>query len=220
MSDQLPLALTSTTPLKRAPFVVHAGVAGAAALLDAWPNWPGRVLALVGPEGAGKSHLAALWAERVGAQPWSSAGSASLQIRPVVCEDADREPAGEGLFHLINRAGQPGGGLLLTARTSPSTWPTEVPDLRSRLNAIHVVEVAPPDEAGFGQLLREAFRRRGILPSDDLITFLSRRVERSALGARQVAERLDQHALTTGRPVSRAVARELLGTQSDLFDEP
>lgn len=219
MSDQLPLALMSTTPLERASFVVHAGVAGAAALLDAWPNWPGRVLALVGPEGAGKSHLAALWADRVGAQPWSLAGSASLEIRPVVCEDADREPAGEGLFHLINRAGQPGGGLLLTARTPPSSWPTEVPDLRSRLNAILVVEVASPDEAGFGHLLREAFRRRGVLPSDELITFLARRIERSALSARQVAERLDLYALSTGRPVSRTVARELLESQSDLFEE-
>lgn len=219
MGDQLALALTSTTPLEREPFVVHAGVSEAAALLDAWPNWAGRVLAVIGPEGAGKSHLAALWAERVGARPWNLSGPASTEVHPVVCEDSDREPAGEGLFHLINRAGLPGGGLLLTGRTPPSNWPTDVPDLRSRLNAIVVVEVAAPDEAGFGQLLREAFRRRGILPSDDLITFLARRVERSASGAREVAERLDQHALATGRPVSRAVAREFLGQQSDLSNE-
>ena len=28
-----------------------------------WPDWPARVVALVGPEGSGKSHLAAIWAD-------------------------------------------------------------------------------------------------------------------------------------------------------------
>lgn len=220
MSDQLTLGLTRGVPLEREPFVVHAGVAEAAALVEAWPDWGGSVLALVGPEGAGKSHLAALWATRARAEAWRLRDHGSSPTQTIVFEDADREPAGEELFHLLNRAGLPRGGLLLTGRTPPSAWATDVPDLRSRLNAIRVVEVAPPDEAGFVQLLREAFRRRGILPSDELITFLSRRVERSAPSARDVAERLDHHALQSGRPVSRAVARELFERRPDLFEEP
>lgn len=219
MTEQLPLDLRRELPLTQEPFIAHLGVADAAALIASWPNWPARVVALVGPEGSGKSHLAAIWAERAGAESAHSAEPLPPDIGPVLFEDADRTPADERLFHLINRAGQPGGALLLTARTPPSTWPTEVPDLRSRLNAIHVLDIAPPDEAGLLGLLRDAFRRRGVLPSEELLTFLSRRVERSALGARSIAERLDELALATGRPVSRTVARELLGRHPDMSED-
>ena len=35
--------------------------------IELWPNWAGRMLMLVGPEGAGKSHLGAIWARAAGA---------------------------------------------------------------------------------------------------------------------------------------------------------
>ena len=40
----------------------------ALAMVERWPDWPDRALALIGPEGAGKSHLAAIWAEIAGAR--------------------------------------------------------------------------------------------------------------------------------------------------------
>ena len=40
----------------------------ALALVDSWPDWPNRIMLLVGPEGSGKSHLAAIWAEQAGAR--------------------------------------------------------------------------------------------------------------------------------------------------------
>lgn len=220
MTEQLPLDLGRELPLEQTPFIAHAGAAEAQALVDRWPQWPDRVVALVGPEGSGKSHLAALWARRADATRPAASSVLTIQAGPVLLEDADRAPADEHLFHLINRAHQPGGALLMTAREPPSAWPTTVPDLRSRLNAVRVVELAPPDETGFEGLLCEAFRRRGVAANDELITWLARRTERSALAARRVAERLDAYALATGRPVTRAAARELLDRQPGLFEEP
>ena len=40
----------------------------ALALIESWPDWPNRIMLLVGPEGSGKSHLAAIWAEQAGAR--------------------------------------------------------------------------------------------------------------------------------------------------------
>ena len=53
--------------------------AAALALVERWPDWPARIVVLVGPEGSGKSHLAAIWAERPA--PASSAARA-LDQRP------------------------------------------------------------------------------------------------------------------------------------------
>ncbi|MBV9511355.1 MAG: chromosomal replication initiator DnaA, partial [Caulobacteraceae bacterium] len=133
-----------------------------------------------------------------------------LSGRPVLLEDADRRKSDELLFHLINMAGAPGGGLLLTARAAPSGWETALPDLRSRLNALAVAELPPPDDVVLEGLLRKFFREHHILPSDDLVAYLLRRIERSAPRAREVVQKLDEAADAEQRPVTRALARQIL----------
>ena len=42
--------------------------ADAATLLTGWRNWPGGALALAGPPGSGKTHIALTWALEAGAR--------------------------------------------------------------------------------------------------------------------------------------------------------
>ena len=194
--------------------------------LDAWPNWHAGCLALVGPEGAGKTHLARAWARQSGATVVKAdqsgvADLAALLGKPVLVEDADAGASDDMLFHLINMAGEPGGGLLLTARTPPSAWAAALPDLRSRLNAMAVAELPPPDDLILEGVLRKFFREHHILPGDDLIAYLVRRIERSVPVARDVVQRLDEAADIDQRPVTRALARQILeidGETPDLFE--
>lgn len=186
----------------------------ALAAVEAWPAWPGGALALVGPEGAGKTHLATIWAERAGAVRY--AAGATPEGRPVLVEDAD-QIGDEALFHLINRA--PGdGGLLLTARTRPASWRAALPDLRSRLNALTVAEIGAPDDALLIAVLEALFREQHIRAAPDLYEFLLRRMERSVTAARRLVGQLDAAAAEQGRPVNRALAREVLDATADLFE--
>ena len=220
MSTQYPLIFGSRQPLRAEDWVAHVGVADAMAAVQAWPAWPGGALCLVGPAGSGKSHLARLWAQRVGAVSPHLEGACLPESRvPLLLEDADQRRGDETLFHLVDQAAKPGAGLLLTARTPPRLWPVEVPDLRSRLNALAVAELAEPDDEGLSRLLERGFRARHVRPAPGLLTYLLRRVERSAAAAMEIAERLDQAALAAGKPVSRSFARELLGDQADLFED-
>jgi chromosomal replication initiation ATPase DnaA len=125
----------------------------------------------------------------------------------------------EALFHLINMAGA-GGGLLLTARTPPSGWPARLPDLRSRLNALPVALLGEPDDELLLGVMAKLFRERHIRPPEDLLVYLLRRIQRSVPAARAVVARLDEAALAADRPVSRALAREILeeDEQDDLFE--
>ena len=133
--------------LTRETYVSGGCNAQARAAVDAWPAWPGGCLVLAGPEGVGKTHLARAWATSVNAVVMNAADRhVGGETRPTLIEDVDRAFDDEALFHLINVADRGGQGLLLTARTLPSTWPTGLPDLRSRLNALHVAEIAEPDD--------------------------------------------------------------------------
>jgi len=212
---QLSLRLASPPVFTRAAFVTSRANEQALALIEAWPAWPGGALALVGPEGAGKTHLATLWAGKAGAAHFEA--GVSTDGRPLLVEHAD-EIGDEALFHLINRA-PTDGGLLLTARTRPSSWPAALPDLRSRLNALTVAEIGEPDDALMIAVLEALFREKHIRAAPDLYEFLLRRMERSVTAARTLVARLDEAAAEQGRPVNRLLAREVLEETADLFED-
>jgi chromosomal replication initiation ATPase DnaA len=207
----------------------------ALAALDAWPAWPEGRLALVGPAGTGKSHLARDWAARAGAVVIKAAATgqapldlAALRGRPLLVEDADRRasPSQEGgdvvddetLFHLINMAGVDGGCLLLTGRLAPVAWEAAVPDLRSRLNALTVARIEEPDDVVLEAVLRRGFEAAGIRPSADLYPYLMARLPRSAPAALAAVAALDEASAAQGREVNRALALAVLDFGEDEED--
>ena len=220
-SNQLRLPLQRAVPAGAGDFVRSQCNEDAVRALERWPDAAGRVMAICGPEGCGKSHLAAIWAERVGAVPLNGAEAAmadplELEGRPVlldIAQDADDET----LFHLINLAQADGGALLMAGRSSPRLWKVAVPDLRSRLDAVRVVVMHEPDDAVLAAILRARFSERSMTPGDEVIDYLVRRIARSAAAATEVVARLDAEH----RPVTRALARQVLGAvddSGDLFD--
>ena len=118
---QLALALDHAESYARDDFLSGAGNAAALELIDSWPDWPGNAVALIGPEGSGKSHLASIWAAASGARTMSgrvlgeSDLLASLATGALVVEDAAAADE-RALFHLINLAREEESFLLFTAR--------------------------------------------------------------------------------------------------------
>jgi chromosomal replication initiation ATPase DnaA len=212
-NTQQRLALDQPWPRDRANFIVSACNAQALAVIDAWPAWPDGRLALIGPEGAGKTHLATLWATRVGAVVAHGRTLTEAAIppgRPILLEDVDAEAADETLFHVISRT-DPAASLLLTARTPPRAWRTDLPDLRSRLNALMVVDLQSPDDVVLGGMLDKFFRERNIVPPRSVVDYLLRRIERSAPAALAVVGRIDAAAAAEKRNITRDLVREVLG---------
>ena len=215
-TDQLRLPLER--PVAGEAFVTSDSNAEAVRVLARWPDGVGAVLALHGPPGSGKSRLAADWAERVGAVPLNGAEAAlidplELEGRPVLLDRA-ADADDESLFHLINLANSGGGALLLVSRSAPRQWSVDLPDLRSRLDAVRAVAIAPPDDAVLSAILRARFAERSITPSDDVIDYLVRRLDRSAETAAAVVERLD----ALHRPVTRVLARQVLDAMDAATD--
>jgi chromosomal replication initiation ATPase DnaA len=217
MAQQLRLSLTQPIRQTRGDFVVGPSNAEAVAALDAWPRWPGGCLVLVGPEGVGKSHLARAWAEEAGAAELDRAAPELPAGGPALLEDVDRGAPDEALFHLINLAGREGGRLLMTARTRPAAWTAALPDLRSRLNALFVAEIAPPDDVVLEGVLRRLFRERSMTPPAEVYPYLVRRMPRSIPAAREVVRKMDEAA---DGAISRLIARAVLEAETQNLDLP
>ncbi len=212
MAQQLRLSLKGAVERSRDAFVAGPSNQAALDILDSWPAWHGGALVLFGPQGSGKSHLAVAWAKAAGAAILDRE-SPDLDLAakgPVLLEDVDRGAPAEALFHLINLAARPGGGLLMTARRPPSGWPAELPDLRSRLNALLAAEIEPPDDAVLEGVLRRFFKERHIRPPEAVYPYLMRRIERSIPDAAEMVRRLDEAGDDAWKPVTRALARQIL----------
>ncbi len=214
---QLAFALPHAESLTRDNFLEGPANAAGIALVDAWPEWPNRIMLLAGPEGSGKSHLAAIWAEQTGARstaahaldPASVPGA--LATGALVVEDLKSADFDErALFHLINLAREDEAFVLITARVPPAALEIELRDLRSRLRAVPVVSLLTPDDHLFRALIVKFCADRQLAVDEAVVSYIATRIERSYAAVRQTVELLDSEALRLGRPVTRALAAELL----------
>lgn len=214
---QLAFALPHAESFSRDDFLEGPANAAALSLIESWPEWPNRIMLLAGPEGCGKSHLATIWAEQAGARSISAhaltaaAVPGALATGAVVIEDLNPQAFDErALFHLMNLAREEGAFVLLTARVPPVAFEVELRDLRSRLRAVPVVTLMPPDDQLLRSLIVKFCADRQLNVDETVVSFLATRIERSFAAARRAVEQLDAEALRLGRPVTRALAAELL----------
>ena len=214
--SQLPLPFGHAPRYGPDDFMPSVSNAAALAAVSRWPDWPDRVLLLVGPEGSGKSHLARIWAARAEAVLLTRDDFArdldGLACRNGVIEDADRagipEPA---LFHYLNLVRERGLSLLVTARDLPGAWGLGTADLLSRLRLAPSVAIAPPDEALMRAVLVKLFADRQLAVDASLVDYLTLRLDRSLDSARRTVALLDRASLDTHRRISRQLAAGLLG---------
>jgi chromosomal replication initiation ATPase DnaA len=214
---QLALALPHAESLTRDNFLEGPANAAGLALVDSWPDWPNRIMLLVGPEGSGKSHLAAIWAEEAGARSISAhaltaaAVPGALATGALVVDDLKSPDIDErALFHLMNLAREEAASVLITARSPPTALQIELRDLRSRLRAVPTVLLLAPDDQLFRALIVKFCADRQLTVDETVVSYLASRIERSYAAVRQAVELLDTEALRLGRPVTRALAADLL----------
>jgi len=213
---QLALDLALAPDYRAESYVVSEANASALALVNRWPRWRHGHLLLLGPAGAGKTHLSTVWAARADALRLDPAIlSADLKRvgrgGAVLVEDCHLGVDEAGLFHLLNRAaGDAGVTVLMTAARAPVEWPVNLADLASRLKAAETAVLHEPDDALLRQVMEKLVRDRRTPLSPGVLDYLLPRMERSVEFARRLVAWLDREALARKGPVTRNLAREAL----------
>jgi chromosomal replication initiation ATPase DnaA len=213
---QLPLELPLEPSFGRADFLPAASNEAALEMIERWPDWPDRILTLIGPAGSGKSHLLAIFAERARALRADAANVPSLEAlvasapAAIAVDDVDRVTDETALFHLLNFAVEHRAYVLMSARRPAAAADVRLPDLLSRLRRAPVVEIGVPDDDLMRAVLEKLFRDRQLLVEPPALAYAALRLERSLDAARAFVAALDREALARGRPVTRALAAQVL----------
>lgn len=162
--------------------------------LDSWRDWPVMTTVLTGPPLSGRSTLGRHFAQMSGGELIDDA------------EGADEHR----LFHAWNRAQTDRVPLLLIGQSAPTLWMIALPDLRSRLAAVPHVAIVEPDEALAHALIERLLSQAGAPFVTELPDWLLRRIERSYGAIAAVTRLLNEAALSSGRKISVAMAKEAL----------
>ena len=219
MAEQLNFDLPVRAALGREDFFVSQGNALALELVDSWPNWTGGKLVISGPAGSGKTHLTHVWAKVSGARIISAADLTETEVpdlarTPVAVEDvhqiASDPDAQTALFHLHNLTLAEGNTLLLTGIGAPPQWGLSLPDLLSRMQGAPVAVMDDPDDMLLMAVTAKLFGDRQLTPSPDTMAYLIKHMDRSFASAALLVQALDSLSLSQKRPITRALAKQVL----------
>lgn len=225
LTQQIPLDLGVRPAHGREDFLVSPCNQNAVGWIDKWPDWPAPFLILQGAPACGKSHLAAVWKERVNASTIKpntlsqrSAEDIAKDSQNLVIDgidlwlgDKDTETT---LFHLYNMFKEQGRSALLTMRMSPTQSDFIIPDLASRVRAAPVATIDAPDDDVLAAVLVKLFSDRQITVSNDVLRYVLPRIERSFAALRDIVETADHKALSEKRAISVPLMRSVLSEMS------
>jgi chromosomal replication initiation ATPase DnaA len=214
-SDQLILDLPHRPALGAEDFFISASNQAAADIVDRWPNWPHASVVVVAPAGAGKTHLANVWRLKSGAARLEAAALSEADVAhakgALLVEDLNAGVSNERvLFHLLNLVREHKLTMLLTSRQAPGELAVALPDLRSRLRALPLVMIAPPDEALLKAVLVKHFADRQLAVEPPVINYVARHMEQSMEAAAAIVAEIDRQAMAAHRRVTRALAAEVV----------
>lgn len=181
-----------------------------------------KMLCLCGPQACGKTHLATLWAQRndaitlaanaIGTKPTPELIGAA---RAVIVENLDQptlqkeEAFLRSLFHLVQHCISESISLLITSKTPPNRWNLPLADLQSRLALMELVTLNEPDDMLMEMVLMKHFSDRQLRVSQEVRTYIMKRIDRSFFAIAQLVAQLDDAALTAKRDITLPFVKQV-----------
>lgn len=209
---QLPLPLSWSFSKDVKDFIVSDCNRYAFGWLEKWPlKIHSQIACLVGEPESGKTYLAHIWAEKMGATwlrnvdiCYDTISNEFEQIsnKFFVLDDADEVKDELLLFYLFNIIKSSGAYLLLTAKNYPNAWSLALEDMRSRLSTVDVIQINRPNDTAISLIISKMLFQRGIIVPDDVITFIANRIERSYASISYWVNRIDTSLVDRNRKLS------------------
>jgi len=219
MAQQLPLDLPHRPAAARQDFFVAPCNAEAVGLVDLWPAWVSPMQFIYGPRASGKSHLLAVWQEKSGALEMSAdviGGDVNverlLSAKAVIIDNCEtlQPDAEEALFHVFNDLKLNNIPCLMAGTLAPAQMKFTLPDLASRLRSLPAITLGAADDTLLTAVMCKLLADRQIDIAPHVMNYVMLRLERNCAAIAQFVARLDAHSLALGKPITRALAADVL----------
>ena len=193
-------------------------------LIESWPEWPvdNRITCIYGPSGSGKSHIANIWKEKVGAIIYEGISHLTLGHvysinRPLIFENliSNHNWPEELLFEFFNEIKSSNNYLLITCNDNPLKFSWKLKDLISRISSFTNIEIKLPDDELIKKILVKQFSDRQLSIDKQFIEYISQRIERSYLAINNVVDIIDQLTLKYKKPVNYSLIKEAIEFHKD-----
>ncbi len=198
MARQIPLPIDELRPGGSDSLIITSSNSMAFAALGNSAQWPGHCTILFGPPRSGKTLMARYFLGQGGA---------------VV--DCAEQQSDEALFHRWNAAKETGQALLLLSHLALAEWDIRLPDLRSRLGAAQLIEIAPPDDDLITQLILKHLNDRGTSVTPEVLRYIVKRIERSHAAIEEFAKTANNTALADGGAINLALVKQIFAAVTD-----
>ncbi|MFV9875663.1 MAG: DnaA/Hda family protein [Rickettsiales endosymbiont of Dermacentor nuttalli] len=189
--------------------------------VDKLNTWPNNIntnylygIILHGPTHSGKTHLCHIWQKKNKAVFINSLYNIETTNKSTcyIVEDIEKLIAQneENFLHLLNTLIEHKHYFIFTSKTPPSSIIIKLPDLSSRIKAMHSLEIKQPDEQLLKALMVKYFSERQLKIDLNVIDYLLVRIERSCGAIRNIVELIDKHSLAEKRNVTVKFAHYIL----------
>lgn len=204
---QLTLDIPYRKAFAREDFLVTPSHLEAISWIDQFPNWPFHAVLIVGEQGAGKTHLAHVFSKNIiDAKDLTLADIPNLP-KSFVLENIEDTADENVLFHLYNYIKENRMHVLMTARYFPTF---KLPDLKTRMSAVPIVRIMPPDDDLMLAILCKQFQDRQVEIDGDVLSYLLTHLERSFSAIHALVDEADRLSLSQKRRITVPLVKRAL----------
>ena len=159
-----------------------------------------RCAKVYGPKKSGKTHIAHIWKKRYEANyldlsddkcKFHFDASKNNVIDNFHLLEHEKE---EVFFHFYNNSINQKKFILITIDSSSNTN-VQLPDLKSRINTFHSVEIRQPDDHLVSVLLFKYFSTQQIKIDSDVVEFLNKRISRNYAEIYSILQKINKLSL-------------------------
>lgn len=216
MTKQIPLNLSFLPSYRRQDYFVNSQNKQLIELLDIWPNWQNPWLLIEGEKGAGKTHLAHLFAHKLDALliTDTKTNMYSIMDKPqsiVIDMPISPEPQSQDyLFHLINHVKESQQFGVILVEPLQDTMFHILPDLRSRFAQMMHFRLELPNDDTLKALIIKLLSDRQLSLTTTQIQWLIPRLRRSYEFVQQYIINIDKASLAEYNKITQTILKQEL----------
>ena len=186
-------------------------------LIESWPNWPGKLFNIFGPQGCGKTHLSNILKKKLNYCRILDAKNINnetlSELKNIECLIIDNYKANieEKIFYtILNQSKQNDTYIVINSTKSIQKMQFILNDLKSRLDSFVNLGIELPTDDLLRVIISKSFSDKQIEISPKVSEYIIKNVERSYDRVFKLIREMDDLSLSSGKSININLIKQVL----------